>query len=74
MTAIKIQTRFEPGLKLSSVVRSCLGLSVNQLKQMIEAKAIFIPGDFFLKKHKAKDGDRVWISKEQLLSIYKGTL
>ncbi len=69
--AFKVQSRFEFGLKLSSVVRSCLGLSVNQWNQMIESKAIFIPGDYPLKKHKVKNGDLVVVSPEKLRSIYK---
>ena len=36
----KIQTHFEFGLKLSSVVWLCLGLSANLYRRMIEAGAI----------------------------------
>jgi len=66
----KIQTRFEFGQKLSSVVRFCLGLSANQLSKMIEAKAIFTPEDYSLKKHKVRNGDIVLVSKKKLQSIY----
>jgi len=59
----KIQTRFEFGLKLSSVIRICLGLSANQLNRLIEAKAIFSPEGYPLKKHKVKDGDVVLVNK-----------
>lgn len=59
----KIQTRFEFGLKLSSVIRTCLGLSANQLNRLIEAKAIFSPEGYPLKKHKVKDGDVVLVNK-----------
>ncbi|WP_289006504.1 DUF1062 domain-containing protein [uncultured Parabacteroides sp.] len=59
----KIQTRFEFGLKLSSVIRICLGLSANQLNRLIEAKAIFSPEGYSLKKHKVKDGDVVLVNK-----------
>lgn len=69
--AFKIQSRFEFGLKLSSVVRSCLGLSANQWNQMIESKAIFTPENHPLKKHKVKNGDLVLVSPEKLRSIYK---
>lgn len=62
----KVHTRFEFGLKLSSVVRLCLGLSANQLTQLIKTKAIFTPEDYPLKKHKVKNGDVVLISKEQV--------
>lgn len=64
--AFKVHTRFEFELKLSSVVRLCLGLSANQLAQLIKTKAIFTPDDYPLKKHKVKNGDVVLISKEQL--------
>lgn len=59
----KIQTRFEFGVKLSSVIRICLGLSANQLNRLIEAKAIFSPEGYSLKKHKVKDGDVVLVNK-----------
>lgn len=65
----KIQTRFEFGLKLSSVIRSCLGLSANQLARMIETKAIFTPEEYLLKKHKVRNGDIVLISKEKLQQL-----
>ncbi len=66
----KVQTLFEFGLKLSSVIRLCLGLSANQLNQMIETKAIFVPGDYSIKKHKIKNGDIVQVNKARLQSIY----
>ncbi|MCD8268590.1 MAG: DUF1062 domain-containing protein [Parabacteroides sp.] len=66
LIAFKIQTRFDFELKLSSVIRLCLGLSANQLNQMIEAKAIFMAEDCFVKKRKVKNGDVVLISKEKL--------
>jgi hypothetical protein len=62
----KVQTPFEFGLKLSSVIRSCLGLSANQLNRMIETKAIFTPEDRPIKKSKIKNGNIVQISKEKL--------
>jgi len=68
--AFKIQTLFEFGLKLSSVIRYCLGLSANQLNQMIEAKAIFTPDDRPVKRHKVKNGDIVFINKEKLQNLY----
>lgn len=69
--AFKIQSRFEFGLKLSSVVRSCLGLSANQWNRMIESKTIFTPEDYPLKKRKVKNGDLVLVNREKLRSIYK---
>ena len=59
----KIQTRFEFGLKLSSVIRICLGLSANQLNRLTEAKAIFSPEGYPLKKHKVNVGDVVLVNK-----------
>ena len=66
----RIQTRFEFGLKLLSVIRSCLGLSTNQLRRMIEAKAIFTSEGYPLKKHKVRNGDVVMVSREKLREIY----
>lgn len=62
----RIKIPFEFGLKLSSVIRLCLGLSANQLNQMIETKTIFTPENYLIKKHKIKNGDIVQISKTRL--------
>lgn len=62
----RIQTPFEFGLKLTSVIRQCLGLSANQLNQMIETKAIFTPENYSIKKHTIKNGDVIQINKERL--------
>lgn len=67
----KIRSHFDFGLKLSSIIRLCLGLSANQLMQMIEAKVIYTPENYILKKHKVKNGDIVLISREKLQKIYK---
>lgn len=67
--AFKIQSRYEFGLKLASVIRFCLGLSANQLARMIEAEVIFTREGYPLKKHKARDGDVVWINKEKLKKL-----
>ncbi len=69
ITTFKLQTPFEFGLKLSSVIRLCLGLSVNQLNQMIENNAIFTPENYSIKKHRIKNGDIVQISKMRLLDV-----
>lgn len=63
----KVQTPFEFGLKLSSVIRLCLGLSASQLSRAIETKAIIIPEDCLIEKHKVRNGDIVQISKKRLL-------
>lgn len=65
----KIKCDFEFDLKLSSIIRICLGLSANQLDRMIEAGAISIPENRSLKKHKVKDGDIILINKEKLIDI-----
>lgn len=69
IVAFKIQMPFEFGLKLSTVIRSCLGLSANFLDQIINAEAIFTPENYPLKKHKAKNGDIVLVNKEKLQRI-----
>lgn len=69
--SFKIQTPFDFGLKLSSVIRACLGLSANRLNQMIEAKAIYTPEDYLIKKHKVRNGDVVSVSRGKLQSVCK---
>ena len=67
----RIRASFEFGLKMTTVIRSCLGLSANQLNRIIESKAIFIPGDYPVKKHKIKDGDRIQVDKKQLSKVFR---
>lgn len=66
IVAFKIQTHFEFGLKLSSVIRHCLRLSANRLDQAIKAEAIFTPEGYPIKKHRVKNGDIILVSKEKL--------
>lgn len=68
--AVKIHTRFEFGLKLTSVIRFCLGISANLLNRMIEAEVIFTPENYPLKKHKVKPGEVILINKEKLQNLY----
>lgn len=68
--AFRIQTPFEFGLKLSAVVRSCLGVSAGFFRRMAEAGAIFTPEGYPQNKHKVKDGDTVVINKEKLQGLY----
>lgn len=70
----KIEASLEFGLKLSSVIRTCLGLSANQFNKMVEAKVIFTSECYPLKKHKVKNGDMVWIDKGKLQKMYKAIL
>lgn len=71
LISFKIQTRFEVGLKLSAVIRTCLGLSASQFKRMVETKVIFMPESYPLKKHKVINGDIILIDKEKLQSMYE---
>ncbi|MDR2036336.1 MAG: DUF1062 domain-containing protein [Bacteroidales bacterium] len=69
--AFKIKANYKFGLKLSSVIKTCLGISTNQFNRMIETDEIYVLQGYSLKKHKVRDGDIVWINKEKLQSIYK---
>ncbi|MFT0586606.1 DUF1062 domain-containing protein [Bacteroides thetaiotaomicron] len=71
IVAFKIQTQFHFGLKLSSVIRSCLELSANQFNHMVELEGIFSPENYSLKKHKIRNGDIILINREKFQSIYK---
>ncbi len=64
--AFKIRTSFDFGLKLSSVIRFCFGLSATRLNRLTEAKAIFTCNAGGMKKQKVKNGDVVFIHKERL--------
>ncbi|WP_292011003.1 DUF1062 domain-containing protein [Chryseobacterium sp.] len=67
---IKIKCPFEFGLKLSSVIRQCLGLSISQLNQLTEAEVFSIPPNKSIKKYKVKNGDILQVDTRKLKSIY----
>lgn len=66
----KIKTAYHFGLKLSSVIKNCLGLSTTQINRMMEAGEIFTLQGYALKKHKVRDGDIILIKKEVLQRIF----
>lgn len=70
----KIQTRFEFGLKLSTVIRTFLDLSASRFDRLVKAEVISTPKGYPLKKHKLKDGDIVLIDKEKLNIASKDTI
>lgn len=60
IVAFKIQTRFEFGLKLSAVIRNCLGVSATLLNHMIETEAFFTPEGYPLNaKHIYQSNDTI---------------
>lgn len=67
----RVRAPFESGLKMTTVIRSCLGLSANQLNRLIEAKAIFTPEGYPVKKQKIRNEDRVQINKERLSNAFR---
>lgn len=69
IVTFKVQTSYEFGLKLTSVIRTSLGLSANQLNRMIEAKVFFTPENDPIKKRKVRNGDKVIINKDKLKSL-----
>lgn len=64
--AFRIRAPFDFGLKLSSVIRFCFGLSASRLNRLIEANAIFTRKDVAIRKQKVTNGEVVFISKERL--------
>lgn len=51
-----IRTHAKLPLKLSAVIRQCLGISLNQLEKLIAAEVIVLPQGTVLKKSKVSDG------------------
>ena len=72
--SFRIQIPFEFGMKLWSVIRFCLSLSVNQLTQMIEIGAIFISEGHLQKNRKVKNGDIVLVIQEKLRGLYSNKI
>lgn len=66
----RIQSRFESGMKLSAVIRACLGLSAKRFDQLMELEAIILPEGRSPRKHKVRNGDIIRLDREKLLSLY----
>lgn len=58
----RIDYPFNFQIKTSSIIKTCLNLSTNQLNKLIEAKVIYVQGSPLLRKHKVRNGDFVQIN------------
>lgn len=65
----EIKTNFNLNLKLTSVIRECLNISLNQLGKMLSAGVIIIPPLISVNKCRVKEGIIVTIHREKL-NIY----
>ncbi len=68
---IKVQMPFDLKLKLSTLVRSCLGLSASRFARMEEAEAVYMQDLRLLKKYRVRNGDIIFIDKNKLEAVLK---
>lgn len=66
MLIFEIKAKFYLHLKLTSVIRECLGISLSQLDRMMQAGVISILPLGKLKKMKVKDGVKVVVYRNKL--------
>ncbi|MGE8525274.1 DUF1062 domain-containing protein [Chryseobacterium rhizosphaerae] len=66
---VTLKSPFDFSLKVYSVIRICLGLSVSKLNQLIEADALSFQGKSIQKSHRIKDGGIVYIDIEKFRNI-----
>ncbi len=70
MITFTIRYPFEFGLRISSVIRTGLGLSSSQFSRLSEMNAISVHGKSLRKKHRIRNGDVIRIDREKLKNIY----
>jgi hypothetical protein len=68
--SFQIQCSFDFNVRISTVIRTCLGLSSSKLNLLLDSGTVYFNEKPLQKKYKIKNGDRVTISKKTLIDIY----
>ncbi|RXM41216.1 hypothetical protein BOQ62_01360 [Chryseobacterium sp. CH21] len=70
MISFKIDCTFNFNMKVSTVIRTCLGISSSKLDQLLITDAVYFNEKPLQKKYKIKNGDIVKIKKQELINMY----
>ena len=67
--SFQIRCSFDFSLRVSTVIRTCLGLSSSQLNLLLDTGAVCCNEKPLQKKYKVKNGDIIKISRQKLITI-----
>ncbi len=67
--SFQIRCSFDFSLRVSTVIRTCLGLSSSQLNLLLDTRAVCCNEKPLQKKYKVKNGDIIKISRQKLITI-----
>lgn len=70
MISFQIQCSFDFNVRVSTVIRTCLGLSSSKLNLLLDSDTVYFNGKPLQKKYKIKNGDTVNINRQELINIY----
>ncbi|WP_374464626.1 DUF1062 domain-containing protein [Chryseobacterium sp.] len=70
MISFQIEYPFDFNVRVSTVIRKCLGLSSSQLNQLLDINAVYCNEKLLQKKSKIKNGDVVQINRQELINLH----
>ncbi|CAI8879959.1 DUF1062 domain-containing protein [Chryseobacterium sp. IT-36CA2] len=70
MISFKINCPFDFNMRVSMVIRTCLGLSSSKLNQLLDTDAVYFNEKLLQKKYKIKNGITVKINRQKLVNLY----
>ncbi|WP_343687546.1 DUF1062 domain-containing protein [Chryseobacterium gleum] len=70
MISFQIEYPFDFNVRVSTVIRKCLGLSSSQLNQLLDINAVYCNEKLLQKKYKIKNGDIVQINRQALINLH----
>lgn len=68
--SFQIQSSFDFNMRVSTVMRICLGLSLSKLNLLLASGKVYFNNKPLQKKYKFKNGDIVDINRQELINIY----
>lgn len=70
MISFQIQCPFDFNMRISTVIRTCLGLSSSKLNLLLASGAVYFNEKPLQKKYKFRSGDIVDVNRQELINIY----
>lgn len=70
MISFQMKYPFDFNVKVSTVIRKCLGLSSSQLNQLLDINAVYCNEKLLQKKYKIKNCDVVQINRQALINLH----
>lgn len=70
IVSFQIQCPLDFNMKVSTVIRTCLGLSSSKLNLLLASGTVYFNERPLQKKYKFKNGDIVEVNRQELINIY----